>query len=122
MTQTDFDIMMADKNHCTTHVHDIVHACTCMPLVVLVLGKKRFYFDVDFLSDEGDNFEMGNPQLFTALDRNNLYEKGVTLLKKKKRKHALKCFQTCIKDLNETNGFTFLPQCLRKVGIIEFHF
>ena len=63
--------------------------------------------------DEIDDIE--DTDLATGLDRNRLYEKGIKLYRRGRQDLALKYLLACITKLEETSGFTFLPQCLHHV-------
>ena len=51
----------------------------------------------------------------TGADRKRLYEKGTKLYRRGRQDLALKYLLRCITGLDETSGFTFLPQCLHHV-------
>jgi len=49
--------------------------------------------------------------------RNEMYEKGLKLLRLGQNEAALKCFLQSLKGFEQHNTFAFLPQCLRNVSI-----
>ena len=49
--------------------------------------------------------------------RNEIYEKGLKLLRLGQNEAALKCFLQSLKGFEQDNTFAFLPQCLRSVSI-----
>ena len=70
-------------------------------------------------SDEGIE-DLGNLEELDGAGRNALFERANQYESKGKKKCALKCYLKCLTGLKDTVGFSFLPQCLRRVADLYF--
>ncbi|XP_066279093.1 uncharacterized protein [Branchiostoma lanceolatum] len=71
------------------------------------------------IMEESSSEDEAFPELSMVLDgprRDALFEKGVQYQNRGRLEYALKCYLGCLKDLDETEGFSKLPQCLHQIA------
>ncbi|CAH1262272.1 CNST [Branchiostoma lanceolatum] len=71
------------------------------------------------IMEESSSEDKAFPELSMVLDgprRDALFEKGVQYQNRGRLEYALKCYLGCLKDLDETEGFSKLPQCLHQIA------
>ncbi|XP_035690455.1 uncharacterized protein LOC118425609 [Branchiostoma floridae] len=69
--------------------------------------------------EESSSEDESLPELSMELDgprRDALFEKGVQYQNRGRLEYALKCYLGCLRDLDETEGFSKLPQCLHQIA------